>query len=91
MILAPVEVVRNTRIVTENKVPRAMHALEHNKRSVAKAITFRAIVMVADYVVIRAITHRSDVAFSVIIFSNISSTILYYLHERAWAKTLWGK
>lgn len=68
-----------------------MHAIEHNKRSIAKAITFRAIVMVADYIIIRAITHRSDIAFGVIIFSNLSSTILYYLHERAWARTLWGR
>lgn len=68
-----------------------MHSIEHNKRSIAKAITFRALVMVADYVIIRAITHRSDVALSVIIFSNLSSTILYYIHERAWANTLWGR
>jgi uncharacterized membrane protein len=68
-----------------------MHAIEHNKRSIAKAITFRAVVMIADYLIIERLTHRSDIALSVIIFSNLSSTVLYYLHERAWAKTLWGK
>jgi uncharacterized membrane protein len=68
-----------------------MHAIEHNKRSIAKSITFRAVVMISDYLIIERVTHRSDVALSVIIFSNVSSTLLYYLHERAWAKTLWGK
>ena len=64
---------------------------ERHGRSLAKSITFRILVMLSDGVIIYAITHRFDVTLSVIIFSNLSSTIIYYLHERLWNKIAWGK
>lgn len=64
---------------------------EHTKRSLVKAITFRCIILVSDGIIIFAITHRYDITLSVILFSNFSSTILYFLHERVWNKIHWGK
>ena len=64
---------------------------EHNKRSIVKAITFRATVMVSDFIIITAITHNYSVAVGVILFSNIASTLLYYFHERWWNKVRWGR
>ena len=64
---------------------------EQHKRSITKAVTFRVMVMTSDFIIITAITRRYDVALGIIIFSNISSTILYYLHERAWNKVEWGR
>ena len=55
---------------------------ESVKRSITKAITFRFIL---------AITHRFDVAIGVIFFSNIASTIIYFLHERLWTTIHWGQ
>ncbi len=64
---------------------------EHNKRSIAKALTFRGIILISDGIIIFLITHRYDVAFAVIVFSNLASTVLYFFHERAWNKIHWGK
>lgn len=64
---------------------------EHNKRSIAKAVTFRAIVMISDFIIITAITHDYAIAVGVIIFSNIASTLLYYFHERWWNTVRWGR
>jgi len=64
---------------------------EHHKRSIAKALTFRAIVLLSDFTILVFITHRYDVALGVVILTNIASTVLYYAHERAWAHTAWGR
>lgn len=65
--------------------------IEHTKRSLVKAVTFRLVILVADGIIIFAITHRYDIAIGVILFSNISSTILYFIHERIWNGIHWGK
>jgi len=64
---------------------------ERIKRTIVKSITFRALVILADGLIIYFITKSLVIATSVIIFSNIASTIIYYLHERAWNKVKWGK
>lgn len=64
---------------------------ELTKRSLTKAITFRFLVLISDGLIIIFITHRLDIALWVIIFSNISSTFLYYTHERIWNNIHWGK
>lgn len=57
-----------------------------NKRSLIKAITFRLLIIISDSFVIYFITHRFDVTLGVIFFSNIASTVLYFIHERIWNK-----
>ena len=64
---------------------------EQAKRSLVKSITFRVIVITSDFIIITLITHRYDLAAAVIIFSNLSSATLYYLHERVWNVIKWGK
>ena len=64
---------------------------ESVKRSITKAITFRFLILCSDGVIILAITHRFDVAIGVIFFSNIASTIIYFLHERLWTTIHWGQ
>jgi uncharacterized membrane protein len=68
-----------------------MAFFEHNKRSLVKAITFRGIILISDAVIIFVLTHRYDIVVGVIVFSNIASTILYFIHERIWNKIHWGK
>ena len=60
-------------------------------RSVVKAITFRLLILTADGIIIFAITHRYDIALTVMFFSNLSSTVFYFIHERIWDKIYWGK
>jgi uncharacterized membrane protein len=64
---------------------------EKVRRSVVKSVTFRALVMIADGFIIFALTNSYKIAISVILLSNLSSTIIYFFHERAWDKVSWGK
>ena len=64
---------------------------EDTKRSITKAISFRVLIIISDAIIIFAITKRYDLTLGVLIFSNIASTIFYFIHERVWNKIRWGK
>jgi adenylylsulfate kinase len=64
---------------------------EKPRRSIVKAITYRAIIMCSDGLIIFFLTHRYDLALGVILFSNLASTILYIAHERFWSRINWGR
>ena len=61
------------------------------RRSLVKAITFRALVLCSDFAVIFLITHRWDTTLGLVIATNLASTSLYFLHERLWNKIDWGR
>jgi uncharacterized membrane protein len=54
------------------------------KRSLIKAVTFRVLIIFFDAFVIFFITRRFGITLGIIFFSNIVSTILYFVHERVW-------
>ena len=64
---------------------------ERPTRSLVKALTFRVVVITSDLIIVYAITHRYDTTLGVVLFSNLSSSILYYTHERAWNGVHWGR
>ena len=64
---------------------------ERTTRSLIKAVTYRFIILISDGFIVFMITHRYDTTVWVIIFSNIASTIFYFLHERFWNNIHWGK
>ena len=64
---------------------------ESRYRSIVKAVTFRALVVASDMVIVYAITRSYEIAFGVIVFSNISATGIYVVHERSWNRVHWGK
>jgi len=64
---------------------------EHNKRSITKALTFRVIATAAELVITFLITHRYDITIGVVVVSDVTTTLLYYFHERFWNKIRWGK
>jgi len=64
--------------------------VEKHKRSLIKSVTFRVIVVISDLIIITAVTHRYDVAIGIAVATNLGSTVLYYLHERVWARIKWG-
>lgn len=49
------------------------------------------LIICTDLVVVYLLTHRLDVTISVTIFTNIASTIFYFLHERVWDNISWGR
>jgi adenylylsulfate kinase len=60
------------------------------KRSLVKAVTYRAVIVVLDVSVIYLLTGRADIALGFTIISNIYTTLAYFLHERLWNKIRWG-
>ena len=64
---------------------------ETRRRSITKSITFRIIVIVSDLVVIYLVTKRVSTTIVLTVFTNIASTLLYFMHERVWNGVTWGK
>jgi uncharacterized membrane protein len=60
------------------------------KRSVVKAISYRAIIICLDFAAIYLLTGKAEIAVGFMIVSNIYTTIGYFLHERLWARIQWG-
>jgi uncharacterized membrane protein len=63
---------------------------ETRKRSLVKAISYRAVIVCLDFLAIYIFTHKADVAFGFMIVSNVYTTVGYFLHERFWARVRWG-
>jgi uncharacterized membrane protein len=68
-----------------------MRFYERSLRSLIKAVTFRVIVVTSDFIIVFALTKRYDLAFGMVILTNVASTILFYLHERLWNTVSWGR
>ena len=61
------------------------------KRSLTKAITYRIIIIILDVTVLYLLTARLDIALGFMIISNTYTSVAYYVHERLWNRTDWGK
>ncbi len=68
-----------------------MAFVEKNKRSLVKTVTFRILIIISDMIIIYALTHKLYITLGIIGLSNLSSTILYFIHERIWNKINWGR
>jgi uncharacterized membrane protein len=68
----------------------SMARVVSRKRSIVKAITYRIVVMCLDFTTIYLFTGRIRVAVGFMIASNLYTTAVYLLHERAWAHVNWG-
>jgi adenylylsulfate kinase len=60
------------------------------RRSIAKAITYRVFVVIADFIAVYFLTGALRVAAGFTIISNIYTTVIYIVHERVWARSTWG-
>lgn len=61
------------------------------RRSLAKAITYRIVIIFLDITVIYLMTGRLDIALGFMIVSNVYTSVAYYFHEGIWNKISWGK
>jgi adenylylsulfate kinase len=59
-------------------------------RSIAKALTYRVVIVCLDFLAIYLFTHKVEVALGFMVVSNIYTTVGYFLHERVWAGIRWG-
>jgi len=60
-------------------------------RSLTKAVTYRAVILVLDFTAVYLLTGRLKIALGFMLISNIYTSIAYYIHERIWNRTNWGK
>ncbi|MFI5240673.1 MAG: DUF2061 domain-containing protein [Candidatus Saccharimonadia bacterium] len=68
-----------------------MRFFEQPKRSIAKSVSHRSLVIISDTIIIFVITHKYEVTISLVILTNVAATIIYYFHERAWNISSWGR
>jgi uncharacterized membrane protein len=64
---------------------------EYLGRSVVKAVSYRVVVVVADFIAVYFFTGRIEIALGFVVVSNIYTTGLYFLHERFWDRVSWGR
>ena len=75
----------------EKLLPGTHRSEETLRRSVVKTISYRAVILILDFVTIYLFTGKMKVALGFMIVSNIYTTIGYFFHERIWDKIKWGK
>lgn len=64
---------------------------EKNHRSLVKSLTFRMAIIITNFIIVLAITRRYDITVGVLLITSLTSTLIYYGHERIWNKIHWGK
>lgn len=74
-----------------NRINWLRNTGEHLARSLVKSLTFRIAVIASDFLITSVITGNALQAVNLIIFTNLFSTILYFIHERIWNNIEWGK
>ncbi len=60
------------------------------RRSLVKAVTYRAVIVCLDLATIYLLTGKATVALGFAVASNIYTTLGYIAHERVWAHIGWG-
>jgi len=64
---------------------------EHSYRSLAKTLSYRAIISVELFAATYLVTRNINQALQLTLDTAIISTLIYYLHERVWAHISWGR
>lgn len=59
-------------------------------RSLAKTFTWRTLASIDTFLLGWFVTGNTTFAFSIASLEVLTKLVLYYAHERAWARVLWG-
>jgi uncharacterized membrane protein len=86
-----VDVSLSIKNMIENLIPPKYRFKKTVKRTLAKTVSYRFIVVVLDFIAIYLFTGKLLTAVGFTIVSNIYTSIVYYYHERIWDKIKWGK
>ena len=65
--------------------------MDSNKRSITKALTWRALASLATFIISYIVTGNFAVATGIASVQIFVNLILYYVHERIWNKINWGQ
>ena len=63
--------------------------MDSNKRSITKALTWRAVASFATFVIALTMTDNLVAATGIASIQVVVNLFLYYLHERVWNKIKW--
>jgi len=64
---------------------------EQQKRSITKVVTWRILVTITNFVGGWLASGNPWVGLGVVSFALVVNSILYWVHERTWNRTDWGK
>lgn len=64
---------------------------ESRARSLTKSFTWRIVVVIVLFLVTYFLTGDVPRASAITIIFNLIQIVLYYFHERVWARIEWGK
>ena len=70
---------------------RSKRSKDSWQRSLAKAITYRILILTLDFTAVYLFTGQLAIAFWFMIISNVYTAVAYYGHERFWNRILWGR
>ena len=59
-------------------------------RSLAKTISWRSLASIDTFILGWIVTGNMTFAGSIASLEVVTKVVLYYLHERAWARVVWG-
>lgn len=76
--------------MTKNLYMKTKSAETYN-RSIIKSVSYRILSLSVDSSVAYFFTHNAILSAGIVIFVNMYSTLLYYFHERVWARIRWGR
>jgi uncharacterized membrane protein len=65
--------------------------METNKRSIVKALTWRALASLATFIISYTMTGDLAAATGIAAIQVVVNLLLYYVHERVWNKIQWGR
>ena len=78
-------------LVNKLQIERGKSYMDSRSRSIIKAITWRIFALLITIIVSFAILGSWSVSIAIGILSNLLKTLFYYIHERLWERTNWGK
>ena len=64
---------------------------ESHSRSIVKSITWRVLATLTTGMLVYLFTGNFSLAIEVGVIEILAKIIIYYVHERIWVKTKWGK
>lgn len=64
---------------------------EQQRRSITKVVTWRILVTITNFIGGWLASGNPWVGLGVVSFALVVNSILYWIHERVWNRTDWGK
>lgn len=68
-----------------------MAYIENKKRSILKAISWRAVATIDTIIIAYFITGTFEIALSIGAIEVVTKMVIYYFHERIWNKVNYGR